>query len=67
LNTTMTAPAVAGMPRLILRLEGLALLSAAALRLKLTGFDRVLGYGLKYATAFSDTHLGRIGRNRTGA
>jgi hypothetical protein len=26
------------------------------------GFDRALGYGLKYATAFGDTHLGRIGR-----
>lgn len=26
------------------------------------GFDRMLGYGLKYATAFRDTHLGRIGR-----
>jgi hypothetical protein len=26
------------------------------------GFDRMLGYGLKYPTAFSDTHLGRIGR-----
>ena len=26
------------------------------------GFDRALGYGLKYPTAFSDTHLGRIGR-----
>jgi hypothetical protein len=26
------------------------------------GFDRVLGYGLKYPSAFSDTHLGRIGR-----
>ena len=25
------------------------------------GFDRALGYGLKYPTAFSDTHLGRIG------
>lgn len=23
------------------------------------GFDRLLGYGLKYATAFKDTHLGR--------
>lgn len=31
------------------------------------GFDRMLGYGLKHATAFSDTHLGRIGRNRAGA
>jgi hypothetical protein len=26
------------------------------------GFDRALGYGLKYPTAFADTHLGRIGR-----
>lgn len=26
------------------------------------GFDRALGYGLKYASAFTDTHLGRIGR-----
>ena len=26
------------------------------------GFDRALGYGLKYPTAFGDTHLGRIGR-----
>ena len=28
------------------------------------GFDRALGYGLKYASAFGDTHLGRIGRAR---
>ena len=26
------------------------------------GFDRALGYGLKYPAGFSDTHLGRIGR-----
>jgi hypothetical protein len=26
------------------------------------GFDRMLGYGLKEVTGFSDTHLGRIGR-----
>jgi hypothetical protein len=25
------------------------------------GFDRLLGYGLKYATGFGDTHLGRTG------
>ncbi len=24
------------------------------------GFDRALGYGLKYATAFTDTHLARV-------
>jgi hypothetical protein len=26
------------------------------------GFDRALSYGLKYASGFGDTHLGRIGR-----
>jgi hypothetical protein len=25
------------------------------------GFDRTFGYGLKYATGFGDTHLGRLG------
>ena len=24
------------------------------------GFDRLLGYGLKYPTAFKDTHLGKV-------
>jgi hypothetical protein len=28
------------------------------------GFDRALGYGLKYETGFHDTHLGPIGRRR---
>ena len=28
------------------------------------GMDRLFGYGLKYPTAFRDTHLGRIGRAR---
>ena len=26
------------------------------------GLDRAVGYGLKYASDFKDTHLGRIGR-----
>ena len=29
------------------------------------GFDRMLGYGLKYPAAFGDTHLGVIGRGRS--
>jgi hypothetical protein len=29
--------------------------------------DRVLGYGLKFATSFQDTHLGRIGKQRSPA
>ncbi len=28
------------------------------------GFDRLLGYGLKYPTEFGDTHLGAVGRRR---
>jgi hypothetical protein len=35
---------------------------AALIGLAHVGFDRTLGYGLKYATAFGDTHLGRKGR-----
>jgi Domain of unknown function (DUF4260) len=26
--------------------------------------DRVLGYGLKFASSFQDTHLGRIGKDQ---
>ncbi len=37
-------------------------LSVALIWIAHVGFDRALGYGLKYATAFNDTHLGRIGR-----
>jgi hypothetical protein len=35
---------------------------AAAIWIAHVGFDRMLGHGLKYETAFGDTHLGRIGR-----
>jgi hypothetical protein len=28
------------------------------------GFDRTLGYGLKYPSAFQDTHMGRLGKQR---
>ncbi len=34
----------------------------ALISLAHVGFDRALGYGLKYATGFGDTHLGRKGR-----
>jgi hypothetical protein len=27
------------------------------------GFDRMAGMGLKYPSAFRDTHLGRIGKS----
>lgn len=38
------------------------LLLAGALLAAHVGMDRAVGYGLKYPTAFADTHLGRIGR-----
>lgn len=37
------------------------LLPVTAIWLAHIGFDRGLGYGLKYGTAFADTHLGRLG------
>ncbi len=36
--------------------------SIAVIWLAHIGMDRMLGYGLKYETAFVDTHLGRIGK-----
>jgi hypothetical protein len=36
-------------------------LSIAMIWLAHIGFDRALGYGLKYAAGFTFTHLGRIG------
>ena len=39
-----------------------ALALAGVILVAHTGVDRLLGYGLKYPTAFQDTHLGRIGR-----
>jgi hypothetical protein len=40
------------------------LLSAGLIWLAHIGFDRALGYGLKYAEGFTYTHLGRIGRDK---
>jgi hypothetical protein len=37
-------------------------LSVAMIWLAHIGFDRALGYGLKYTAGFGFTHLGRIGR-----
>jgi hypothetical protein len=38
-------------------------LSIAMIWLAHIGFDRALGYGLKYAAGFGFTHLGRIGHD----
>ena len=37
-------------------------LSIAMIWLAHIGFDRALGYGLKYASGFGFTHMGRIGK-----
>lgn len=39
-----------------------ALLAIALVWCAHIGFDRALGYGLKYASGFGNTHLGPIGR-----
>ena len=55
--------AVAGLIGAIGLLAGAPLAVAAALILAgHIGFDRMLGYGLKYPDAFGHTHLGRLGK-----
>ena len=54
------------MAPMTLNIAGFALgsplvLSIAMIWLAHIGFDRALGYGLKYTTGFGFTHLGRIG------
>ncbi len=44
--------------------EAWPLLAAAVIAVHV-GADRALGYGLKLPTSFRDTHLGRIGRDRS--
>ncbi|MDZ5513589.1 DUF4260 domain-containing protein [Vibrio fluvialis] len=44
-------------------LGGSLALSLAAIWIAHIGFDRALGYGLKYGSGFTHTHLGRIGRD----
>jgi len=39
-------------------------IAVAAIWIAHIGFDRALGYGLKYGQGFAFTHLGRIGRTR---
>ena len=52
-----------------LALRGCGTVAASALPFALIwaahiGFDRALGYGLKYASGFTHTHLGRTGKAR---
>ncbi|WP_410055024.1 DUF4260 domain-containing protein [Microvirga sp. Mcv34] len=47
--------------------ESALCLGLAAIWAAHIGFDRMLGYGLKYPSGFNDTHLGRIGPKSAGA
>jgi hypothetical protein len=61
MHTTL-APALLG--ALGFALGATLMLAIAAIWAAHIGFDRLLGYGLKYADGFGETHLGRIGRGR---
>ena len=64
LHTTLGPAILAGLG---LFLDHSMLLGIAAIWAAHIGFDRMLGYGLKYTSGFNDTHLGRIGRQAAGA
>lgn len=61
-NTAHSYLFAAGLAALGLALGAHLPLLLGAIAAAHVGFDRALGYGLKYASAFGDTHLGRIGR-----
>lgn len=44
---------------------GMILAGCAVIWIAHVGFDRMLGYGLKYTSSFHDTHLGKIGRGKS--
>jgi hypothetical protein len=56
---TTVVPLMLGGAALVL--DAQPLLHAALIGLAHVGFDRAVGYGLKYGTGFGDTHLGRKG------
>ena len=45
-------------------IESHVLLLAANIWCAHIGFDRALGYGLKYSKGFAFTHLGKIGKDK---
>ncbi|HSL65818.1 MAG TPA: DUF4260 domain-containing protein [Gaiellaceae bacterium] len=55
---TSALPVVLGLVGILADEEGAV--AVALIWLAHIGVDRTLGYGLKYPTAFKDTHLGRV-------
>jgi hypothetical protein len=62
---TVTAPVL--LAGLGAGLGSALIISIAAIWLAHIGLDRMLGYGLKYATSFTHTHLGLLGRRTAPA
>jgi uncharacterized protein DUF4260 len=59
-NLAHTDVLSAGVAASSFALHRASLLPFALIRLCHIGFDRLLGYGLKYPTFFKDTHLQRV-------
>jgi hypothetical protein len=57
-------PILLGLAAETSRADTRLLMPIALIWLAHVGFDRALGYGLKYASGFPDTHLGLIGKAR---
>jgi hypothetical protein len=62
-NTLHSTMGPLGLGALGLLLARPSLVAIAAIWLAHVGFDRALGYGLKYGDAFGHTHLGWIGKS----
>lgn len=58
----LIGPLLLAAASLLAPLQANAWLLAAALWVAHIGFDRLMGYGLKYDSSFFDTHLGRVGK-----
>ncbi|MBC7579150.1 DUF4260 domain-containing protein [Tardiphaga sp.] len=70
IGATLYNAAHATIGPLLLALAGLVLTEPAMGSISLIwlahiGLDRAFGYGLKYTTGFSATHLGRVGKDAT--
>lgn len=61
LGHTYVAPAVLACLGFVI---GPVAFGLAAIWVAHIGFDRVLGYGLKFEAGFGETHLGRVGKNK---
>lgn len=60
LHSTLGAMLLAGIAWYVGGILGQVLMSVAVIWLGHIGFDRMLGYGLKYTSGFKNTHLGKL-------